>query len=312
MHAVSANLTVPKMPLVRRPLRFDPVLVVTIALFSAAGSVVYLQRRALAELDGQSTVILEKILEQTADDIARDIRAAIEAPAHDTLGFTRAELQASGLERVLRRYEEAVHTYPQIDRFFVWSPETEARTAGEVLFFNGLGDGRGSVRDQGVRQPSAEPPPVASDIQSVLSRDSELGRRIYTDVQVPGGAQKSYTALEYRVGDCTYDTLAVAWLEPERDRFFFVLGFVVCRERAGRRLVSALYNDHVADWLNRSDGRAPLALHVFDDKRRLIFGFSPFAQGIARSTTLSALPYPPRLRCCRSWLSRLPANGPFV
>jgi len=303
---------------VYRWLRLDPVLVVALTLLCAAILVVHLQRRALIALDQQSTVVLQKIVEQTAAEIALDIRAAIEEPAYDILGgFTRAELQAGGLDRVLRRYQEAFHEYPQIDRFFVWSEQTEARAPGEVLFFDGLRDRQGAVRDGDVRRPSAGAErPVVDDLWSAFWRDRELGTLIYQGILTSRLAQKNYTALEYRLGDCTYDIPALSWLEPERDRYFFLLGFVVCLERGGKRLLSDMYGDRLADRLSRSDGGARLELHVFDEQRRLIFGSAQVAPGIAASVAFPAQFSRPRLSSStnefppREWTVRVSSSSP--
>jgi hypothetical protein len=65
---------------IKRWLRFDPVVIVTLTLLTATILVIYLQRGAFAALEQQSVLVREKILDQTAREIALEIRTAIEEP----------------------------------------------------------------------------------------------------------------------------------------------------------------------------------------------------------------------------------------
>jgi two-component system, OmpR family, phosphate regulon sensor histidine kinase PhoR len=282
-----------RMRLMHRWPRVDPVLIVTFALLSATVLVIYLQRGAFAALEEQSVDIREKILEQTAQQIALEIRSAIEEPAYDTLRpLRRDELLAGGVPRVLRTYAKAIDKYPLIDRFFLWSDDTERQTPGEVLFFSG------------------EPNPA-------LARDPELGARIYQGLRMASVARRNYAALQNRVGDCTYDVLAhYYWIEPRRDRYTFLVGYVICAERAGPRLLHALYGRNRAEWLNRADGEDAIELRVFDERRRLIFGSPPTASGIVGRASLRAQFYPDRLSSVavtappREWTIQVSSSSP--
>ncbi|MBI2189263.1 MAG: HAMP domain-containing histidine kinase [Acidobacteria bacterium] len=268
---------------VSRWLQFNPVLVVALALVCATILVVYLQHRTLTTLDQQSTLIVERVLEQTANEIAADIRVAIDQPAYDTLrAFTGPQLQGAPLDRVLGTYEEAIRKYPHVDGFFIWTAETEARVPGEVLFFKGMAD-----RDVPERE---------DDGWTAFSRDPELGPLIYQGARAHAGAQTNYTALEYRLGPCTYDVLVHNYrLEAGRDGFSFLLGVAVCVEQAGERLLSHVYRSQLADWLRQAEGGPPLDLTVFDEQHRAIFGSAQFTPGIATSVSFPAQFYPARL-----------------
>ncbi len=66
----------------RRP---DPIVFMIVALLCAAGIVVFLQHRALAALDRQTAVILQKVAEQTLVEAAQEIRRTFDGPVFDTL-----------------------------------------------------------------------------------------------------------------------------------------------------------------------------------------------------------------------------------
>jgi signal transduction histidine kinase len=256
---------------IERWLKVNPVLIVTLALLSATVLVIYLQRGAFAALEEQSVVIREKILEQTAQQIALEIRAAIEEPAYETLRpVKREELLAGGLPRVLSTLDSATNKYPLIDRFFVWSEETERTTPGEVLFFEG-------------------------DASHALARDAELGPRIYRELRATAVARKNYAALQNRAGDCTYDVLAhYYWAEPVGDHYTMLLGYVICAEKAGARLLHDLHDRNRTDWLNRIGGDDELQLRVYDEQRRVIFGSAPATPGIVGRASVRAQFYPDR------------------
>ena len=282
-----------RMRSIRRWLRFDPVLIVTLALLSATVLVIYLQHRAFRALEEQSVVIREKILEQTAQQIALEIRSAIEEPAYDTLRpLRRAELLAGGMPRVLRIYDQVIDKYPLIDRFFVWSDDTERLTPGEVLFFSG-------------------------DASRALVRDPELGPRIYDGLRTASVARRNYAALQNRVGDCNYDVLAhYYWIEPRRDRYALLLGYIICAEKAGPRLLHELYGRNHADWLTVANGGDPIELHVFDEQQRLIFGSADAPSGIVGRAALRVQFYPDRLSSVavtappREWTIHVSSSSP--
>jgi hypothetical protein len=65
--------------------RSDPYLYAIAAIVCAAALVLYLQRRAVVELRGQTAVVLRQIAEQTAREVAIDVRRTLEGPVFDTL-----------------------------------------------------------------------------------------------------------------------------------------------------------------------------------------------------------------------------------
>ena len=300
-------------------LRFDPVVIVTLTLLTATILVIYLQRGAFAALEQQSVLVREKILDQTAREIALDIRTAIEEPAYDTVrALTRAELLADGLRRVLPVYEQAIHKYPQIDRLFVWSDDTEARVPGEVLFFNGVETRVRSTPEEQLDKSSPRPPPsVPPEVWKAFWRDHELGALIYQGVRTASVAHRNYTALRYPVGDCTYDVLAhYYWLEPERSKYFFLIGYVVCAEKGGKRLLQTLYGGDRVAWLNRGDRGDKLALDIFDEQHRLMFGSARRPSGISGRVAFPSQFYPTRTSSLtvtapsREWTVQVSSGSP--
>ncbi len=77
--------------------------------FCAAALVLYLQHRAISALDSQTRVILRQISEQTATDIAMEVRRTLDGPVFDTLtAVNHPELRAGRLDLVAHQYAQAL------------------------------------------------------------------------------------------------------------------------------------------------------------------------------------------------------------
>ena len=161
----------------------QPMVLAIAATFCAAGLVLYFQHRALSTLDSQTRVILRQINEQTAADIALEVHRAIDGPVFDTLtAVNHPELRAGRLDLVAREFAEGLKAYPHVDRFFVWSAETECAFPGEALFTS--------------RHPrdTVQIPLAASSV--ALERDPPLGRAILEIAERHAPEQHIYVAAE--------------------------------------------------------------------------------------------------------------------
>jgi signal transduction histidine kinase len=240
--------------LVGRLRRPDPLVYVIAALLTAAGLVVYLQHRALMALDRQTGLILQKISEQTAAAAAVEIRRTFEAPVFEILtAVNHPVLQAGRLDLVTDHYAKGLDDYPQVERFFLWNAQTEARAPGEVLFY--------------VRR--ADRPPHTTTVLGGFHRDPSLGRAIHAMAERYGASQQIYAAVEHRDGTRRYDVfLRLFWIDARRDRYFAVLGFVVNLEIVRTRLFGELHRTRLGPLFNPTDGSPRLEMRILDEGGR--------------------------------------------
>ena len=134
--------------------RLRPMVFAIAATLCAAALVLYYQHRALSTLDSQTGIILRQMAEQAASDIAVEARRTLDGPVFETLtAVNHPELRAGRLDLVAREFQEGLDAYPHVDRFFVWSAETEAEAPGEAMFFEPrrTRTGRRRRRGDGVR-----------------------------------------------------------------------------------------------------------------------------------------------------------------
>jgi signal transduction histidine kinase len=229
------------------------------ATFCAAGVVLYFQHRALSTLDSQTRVILRQISEQTAADVAVEVHRAIDGPVFDTLtAVNHPELRAGRLDLVAREFAEGLKEYAHVDRFFVWSGETEAAVPGEALF-------QGRDRETAVQLSS-----TGSGVS--FERDPDLGRAILDIARRHAPEQHIYVAAE-GVGPARRQALLrLFWTDARRLEYFAVLGYVIDPVTSSQRLFSALQHRSFAALLRRRGGEVPLRLRVFDDRGIAIFG----------------------------------------
>lgn len=276
----------------RRP---EPVIFVIVALLCAAVLVVYLQHRALVELDRQTNVVLQKVAEQTATTAALEIRRTLGGP-RGVLGAVNHPLIAAGrLDLVANEYAQGMKEYPQVERFFVWSELTEATVPGEALFYGGAGGTPAAAVRVG--------PPVLR----MFYRDPPMGRRLLARARQHGGSQRIYAAVHEVVNGTPYDVFfRLFYTDAGRTSHFAVLGFVVNLDSARTRLFPALYESRFAALLNPRDGSPPFEMRVLDESGRQVFGprtpvpavsaRSPFAFQFypAGGESLMAASIPPR------------------
>lgn len=229
-----------------------------VATFCAASLVLYYQWQAQAALESQTRVVYAKISEQTATDVAQELRRTLDGPVLDTLlKVTHPELLAGRLDLVADAYEDGLLAYPQVQRFFVWSKETEAVAPGEVLFYRSNWN-EGSLPDGFVVDGGA------------FGRDTRLGRRIIEIARRNRLSQDIYAAEELEP-DGLQLFLRVYWTDAHRRDFYAVLGFLVSPESLPR-MFAVLHERSLAALLTRRGGDIPLEMRVTDDRGRVVYG----------------------------------------
>lgn len=262
--------------------RPDPVIFVIVALLCASTLVVYLQHRALAALDRQTTVILQKMAEQTATAVNLQIRRTFDGPVFDVLPAVNHPLLAAGrLDLLAPHYAKGIDAYPHVERFFVWSELTEAVAPGEVLFYGG----RGRVP---VTKAEGERDPL-----HLFYRDSLMGRRVLETARHYAGSQRIYAAVSERIGQTPYDIFVrLLYTDAARTRFFAVLGFLVNLDTVRTRLFPALYERQFAALLDPRDGSPPFQIQVVDDTGLIVFGGRTALPAVAARSRFALQFYP--------------------
>lgn len=261
------------------------VLAIVVTLCAAA-LVLYFQHRALTTLESQTAIILTQVAEQAASDIAVEARRTLDGPLFETLtAVNHPELRAGRLDLVAREFQEGLKTYPHVDRFFVWSEDTEAVAPGEVLFVS-------RDRDRVALDPAAAVVSVTSvNPAPQFERDALLGRTILDVARRYGPEQHIYVAAQDVGPRRLQALLRLFWSDARRVSYFAILGFVVDPATSGQRLFDSLGKGSINTLLARRGGETRLGLRVLDDHGNLVYGERvPFAQ--AATATLPMLFYP--------------------
>jgi signal transduction histidine kinase len=217
------------------------------ATICAAGLVLFLQHRSIATLHSQTRVIVRQLSEQTAADIAAELRRMLDGPVFDTLtAVNHPDLRAGRFDLVATQYDQGLASYPHVDRFFAWSARTEDRAPGEALFYG---------RDGG------------------FVRDPALGRAVMELARRHASSQQIYAAAE-GVGPAPGQQifLRLFWTDARRVEFFAVLGFVVNPARMREQLFGVGRTAWIDRLLARRGGDVPLRLHVLDESGAHIYG----------------------------------------
>ncbi len=242
-----------------RPRRPDPVVFVIAALLCASTLVIFLHHRALAALDRQTTVILQKISEQTAAAAAQRIRATFDGPVFDTLASVNHPFLVAGrFDLVAAAYRKGLATYPQVDRFFIWTDAADRNAPGEALFY-------------GPAIPVAAP--GGGDPKGGLSRDPVLGRAVLAAARRYAVARQIYAAVPAEANGERYDVfIRLYYTDAARDRFFAVLGFVVNLNHVRTHLFPDLHRRFLASLLEPKDASPRFDMRIIDDENRLAYG----------------------------------------
>ncbi|MFN2446593.1 MAG: sensor histidine kinase [Vicinamibacterales bacterium] len=225
----------------------------------AAVLVLYFQHRALSTLQSQTRVILRQISEQTATDVASAVRRTLDGPVFETLtAVNHPELREGRLDLVANEYREGLNEYPHVDRFFVWSEQTDAVAPGEALFY-GREHPAGHTLSVG---PAGTP----------LMRDAVLGHAILDLARDNAPAQHIYVAAENVGPDRHQVFLRLFWKDARRVDYFAVLGFVVHPATLRKQFFPALFARELEALVAHRAGEIQLSLSVTDETGALVFG----------------------------------------
>ena len=219
------------------------------ATICAAALVLFFQYRAISELQAQTQVITRQISEQSAADIASELRRVLDGPVFDTLtAVNHPDLRAGRLDLVAAQFAAGLGAYPHVDRFFAWLPQTEHQAPGQVLFYG---------RDDGFRA------------------DPELGRAVLDLARRHSGAQQIYVAAEGLTPTSAHQVLLrLFWTDARRVEYFAVLGFVVEPSRLRAALFDPTRNPKMQSLLTRRAAGLPLHLAVTDETGAIVHGRS--------------------------------------
>ena len=248
------------------------VLAIAVTLCAAA-LVLYYQHRALTTLESQTAIILKQVAEQAASDIAVEARRTLDGPVYETLtAVNHPELREGRLDLVAREFQEGLRAYPHVDRFFVWSNDTEDAAPGEAVFVDRRAPGQAAA---GLATVTVTPTQPA--LQFV--RDPDLGRAIIEIARHYAPEQHIYVAAQDVGPRRLQALLRLFWSDARRVSYFAILGFLVDPATSGHRLFDALDERSIKTLLDRRGGDTPLGLRVVDEHGQLVHGDpQPFAQ----------------------------------
>lgn len=219
------------------------------ATICAAALVLFFQYRAISELQAQTQVIMRQISEQSAADIAAELRRLLDGPVFDTLtAVNHPELRAGRLDLVAAQFAAGLSAYPHVDRFFAWLPQTESRAPGQVLFYG---------RD------------------GTFGTDPALGPAVLDLARRHASAQQIYVAAERILPTSAHQVLLrLFWTDARRVGYFAVLGFVVEPSRMRAALFDTTRNPKLQSLLTRRAAGLPLHLAVTDETGAIVHGRS--------------------------------------
>jgi signal transduction histidine kinase len=266
------------MPSAGSPRRSDPNVYAIAAVLAAAALMLYLQQRTVADRREQTSIVLHEIAEQTARAIVADVRETLDGPVFDTLtAVNHPQIRDSRLDLLAAEYKTGLNDYPHVERFFVWTEQTDGDVPGEVLF---LGSGHEDTADA--------PRTIPSD----FDRDAGLGREIFQLAKRVAPSQQIYAAFA-GVGEAEgHDVfLRLFWTDARRDRFFAVTGFVVDQPRVRASLFPELHRRSLEQILKVRGDELPFDLRVSDEQGHVVWGPAS-EQPLAARASLPMVFYP--------------------
>ncbi len=246
------------MRLARRDWRPPPLVLAIVTTIGAAGLVLYLQQRAMTALESQNQVIVRQLAEQTASDIAAELRRTLDGPIFDTLAaVNHPELRAGRLDLVAQHFSRGLEAYPHVDRFFAWSASGGRGAAGEpdVLFYGRSG---------------------------VFGRDPDLGRAVLGWRAAMPARSRSTSPPKASAASPGRCSCGCSGPTPGGRSYFAVLGFVVEPASMRERLFAGARGRAFDDVLLRRGGEVPLQLRITDDAGELVYGTLPPRRSRAR------------------------------
>ncbi len=237
------------MRLARRDWRPPPLVLAIVATIVAAGLVLYLQQRAMTALQTQNQVIVRQLAEQTAADVAAELRRTLDGPIFDTLAaVNHPELRAGRMDLVAQHFARGLEAYPHVDRFFAWIPAAGRAPSPDVLFYGRSGE---------------------------FARDDDLGLAVRELARRYAPTQQIYVAAEGIGADPRQVFLRLFWTDAQRREIFAVLGFVVEPVSMRARLFAGPRGRAFDDLLRRRGPEVPLQLRITDETGAVVYGQLP-------------------------------------
>jgi signal transduction histidine kinase len=234
-----------------RDWRPPPLVLAIVTTIGAAMLVLYLQQRAMTALNAQNEVILRQLAEQTAADIAAELRRTLDGPIFDTLAaVNHPELRAGRLDLVAQHFARGLDAYPHVERFFAWRAPTGPRATSDadVFFYGRSGE---------------------------FARDPDLGGAVMTLARLHAPAQQIYIAAESVGSEARQVFLRLFWTDAQRRDVFAVLGFVVEPSNLRERLFAGARGRAVDDLLLRRGPDVSLQVRVADEAGATVYGTLP-------------------------------------
>jgi signal transduction histidine kinase len=245
--------------------RARPMIFAIVATLCAAGFVLYHQYQALTALQAQSRALLQQISDQTAADVAVEVRRTLDGPVTDTLlAVTHSELREGRLDVVAEQFRRGLERYPQVQRFFVWTKEVDALTPGEAVF-----RGRESADEVAYVTPAAG---------AAFARDSTLGKTIIDIARRGSREQHIYVTDQAEPGQQLF--LRLYWADARRLDYYAILGYVASSASLPD-MFAVLHERRLKALLERRGGERPLELRVINDRGAIVFGPPEAPESIA-------------------------------
>jgi len=247
-----------------------PILV-TIAILAASGLVLYLQHRAVAEIDRESAAVAETLGRQRIRSVAEGVRRTFDGAVLETL-FSASTEQGSAdrLLAIARRFDAGHEAYPYVTRFFLWDQHTDSVAPGRVLFFRRSGEeGAGPLTiPAGDGAGFYESPEASAQIADLCRRYGRSDSRV------------TYAVVDAVVdGNPSEVVIRWAWVDEKPARTFVALGFIVDLNRVRKTLFAALFAGQLRPLLD-AEGLTPESLNVRDESGQLAYGLPAFASAL--------------------------------
>jgi signal transduction histidine kinase len=262
----------------------------TVALLAAAALVIYLQHQALTAQDAQTSVILRKISEQAALAVESEIRRVFDGPVLETVtAVSHADVMEGRVDLIADQFARGTRDYPHVERFFVWTADSQSIAPDEVVFY-----GPAPRADRGVTpQPERDGRLVGA--WQYFYRDAAWGRRIYRFGQQGSATQQVYVTAERVVEGTNYDFFVrLYWTDASRDRVLAMMGFIVNLADVRTRLFPELHRRQLARVLNPAEGSPHLEMEILDEAGRPVFATGESSGSLTPRRTLDMRFYPAR------------------
>ena len=238
-------------------------IVVTLAITAASVLVLYLQHRAVAEIDREAAAVAETVGRQRIRSVAEGLRRSFDGAVLETLFSASTEQGPAGrLAAVARRFEAGHISYPYVSRFFLWDEHTQAVAPDRVLFF----------RHRGEQGTDALAIPIGDT--SGFYEIPDASRRLTDLCRLYGRSDSrvTYAVLEDVLGGTPSEiVIRWAWVDEKPAKTFVALGFVVDLTWVRSQLFPSLFSGQLRPLLT-DEGLTPESLYVRDDTGRLVFG----------------------------------------